>query len=192
MKSIAAALLAFALPCAAAQSIMAGDTVILAGDPAYPAGLAARGVQGRVLVRVTVDAMGKAAAVAVSESSRSPELDRAALALVRSWTHPPGEALVGIRFSKDSPATVPDKTCADFNIDKAWFLNAFPERKATDMEVVRIARDNVMFTLPGPQQMPYALAKDAVVAASIAACASQPHEKLFVLMQREAAKLPRK
>jgi len=202
MKRFAAALLALALPCAAAQSgaqMMVGDTIVHPGVPAYPAALAERGIQGRVVVRVTVDAAGKAAGVAVSESSRSLALDRAALAMVRAWPYAPAgkggapaEVLVGIRFSKDSPGTIPDKTCADFNIDKAWFTATFPERKATDMEVVQIARDNVQFTLPGPQHMPYARAKDAVAAAAIAACASQPREKLFAMMQREAAKLPQR
>lgn len=38
--------------------------------------------------------------------------------------------------------------------------------------------------------MPYAQSSGAV--AAIAACASQPREKLFTLVQREAARLPRK
>lgn len=198
MKAFAAALMAFALPCAVAQ-MMEGDTVVYPKDAAYPAGLAARGVQGRAVVRVTVSPAGKAGGAAIAESSRSPELDKAALALARSYPYTPpkagvapGEVLVPIRFRKDGMADLPHKTCADFNIDKAWFTSNFPELKVGDMEVVKMIKDAVIFTLPGPQQMPYAQNSGAVAAAAIASCASQPREKLFTLIQREAAKLPRK
>ncbi|MCC2971641.1 energy transducer TonB [Massilia sp. IC2-476] len=199
MKDFALALLAVAaLPCASAQ-MMEGDTMVYPRDAAYPAGLAERGVQGRAVVRVTVGPAGKAAAAAITESSRSPELDKAALALTRSFPYTPpqpgvapAQVLVPIRFSKDSMADLPRKTCADFNIDKAWFMATFPELQASDMEVVKMARDALIFTLPGPQQMPYAQHSSAVAATAIAACATQPREILFGLMQREAAKLPRK
>jgi TonB family protein len=215
MKLLLAALLAMAaLPCAFAQSgltpakdtlaqpgagMMEGDTLVYPRDAAYPAGLAARGVQGRVVVRVKVGADGKALDASVAESSRSRELDKAALALARSYPYAPakpgvapGEVLVPIRFRKDSVTDLPNKTCADFNIDKAYFSATFPELKVSDMEVVKMASGTLLFTLPGPQQMPYARNSSAVAAAAIAACATQPGDKLFTLMQREAAKLPRK
>jgi TonB family protein len=220
MKLPAAALLAIAaLPCALAQSgpgpgsitladdtlaqpgaqVMEGDTAVYPGEAAYPASLAARGVQGRAVVRVRVGAAGQASAVAIAVSSRSRDLDNAALALARSFAYAPakagvapGEVLVPIRFRKDTLAGLPKKTCADFNTDKAYFSAAFPELKMSDMEVVKLAMGAVIFTLPGPQQMPYAENSDAVAAAAIAACATQPDEKLLTLMQREAAKLFRK
>lgn len=221
MKLTAAVLLALvaALPCAFAQSggssarlilpddtlaqpsgqMMEGDTAVYPGEPAYPANLAARGVQGRAVVRVRVAADGKARSVAIAESSRSRELDKAALALARSFPYAPAkkgvapeEVLVPIRFRKDSLSGLPKKTCADFNIDKAYFSATFPELKVSDMEVVKLAMGAVIFTLPGPQQMPYAENSNAVAAAAIAACATQPKETLFSLMQREAAKPPRK
>lgn len=43
---------------AGSSQMMVGDTLIYPDNPAYAAGLAARGAQGRVLVRVTVDANG--------------------------------------------------------------------------------------------------------------------------------------
>ncbi len=197
----AVVLAALHAPCAFAQDtptraggqITIGDTVVYPGEAAYPAGLAARGVQGRVLVRVTVDAAGKAAGAAISASSRSRELDRAALALARSYPYPPGsDTQVAIRFSKDRLSELPNKTCADFNIDKAWFGAAFPELKPTDMDIVKTLKDKVLFSLPGPRQMPFARASGAVAAAAIAACATRPGATLFALMQEEAAKLPLK
>lgn len=179
--------------------MMEGDTVVYPGEPAYPAGLAARGVQGRAVVRVKVSAEGKATSVAIAESARSPELDKAALALARSFPYAPakagvapGETLVPIRFRKDSLSGLPNKTCVDFNIDKAYFSATFPEQKVGDMEVVKLAMGALVFTLPGPQQMPYAQNSSAVAARAIAACASRPDEKFFTLMQREAASFLRK
>lgn len=99
------------------------------------------------MVRVTVGPAGKAAGAAIAESSRSPELDKAALAPARGYPYTPfepgvapGEVLVPIRFRKDGMADLPHKTCADFNIDKAWFTAAFPELKPGDMEVVKMIR----------------------------------------------------
>lgn len=202
----AAALLALAgaLPCAFAFAqpsgqAMEGDTAVYPDEPAYPAGLAARGVQGRAVVRVKLTPEGKARSVSIAESSRSRELDKAALALARSFPYAPArkgvapdEVLVPIRFRKDSLAGLPSKTCADFNIDKAYFSATFPELKVSDMEVVKLATGTLQFTLPGPQQLPYAQNSSAVAAAAIAACATRPNEQLFTLMQREAAKLLRK
>ncbi len=208
MKLLPAVLLSLSLPSGACAQdalaqpgaqLMEGDTLVYPKDAAYPAGLAARGVQGRAVVRVSVSPEGKASAVAIAASSRSRELDLAALALARSYPYArakpgvaPGEVLVPIRFRKDTLADLPHKTCADFNIDKAWFTATFPELKPGDMEVIKMASGALLFTLPGPQQMPYARHSSAVAAAAIAACASQPGEKLFTLMGREAARLPRK
>jgi len=208
MKRLAIAVLAGAvLSCACAEDrlvqpttqMMEGDVLVYPKDSAYPAGLATRGVQGRVVVRVSVSLDGKAAAVAVAESSRSRELDAAALALARTYPYTPpkagvapNEVLVPIRFRKDTLSELPHKTCADFNTDKAWFSATYPELKPSDMEVVKMAMGALIFTLPGPQQMPYARHSSAVASAAVAACATQPGEKLFVLMQREAARLPRK
>lgn len=182
-----------------AAQVREADTPVRPGDAAYPPGLAARGVQGRVVVRVSVTAQGKAGTVAVDSSSGSPELDQAALALARSYPYAPArqgvapsEVLVPFRFSKDSPSTLPAKTCADFNTDKAWFLAAHPGRQASDMEVVKMALDLLPFTPPGPQIMPSTQERSAIAAAAIAACAGRPGDRLLSAMQREAAKLSRK
>lgn len=196
----------FAPPGAIAQIIeapgsqmMAGDTMIYPDNPAYPAGLAARGAQGRVLVRVTVDANGGPTSVLVRESSRSRALDAAAVAVVRTFRHAPArpgmgpsEVLVPIRFRKDTVQTLRSKTCADLNVDKAWFTATFPEKKVFELDAVSMAMDTLVFTLPGPQQAAYTGNSVAVAAAAIAACARRPGDKFFTVMQQEALKLPRK
>lgn len=57
--------------------------------PEYPAAAARSGVEGTVRVRVEVGADGKPTDVSIAQSSRSRDLDRAALAAVRQWTFQP-------------------------------------------------------------------------------------------------------
>ena len=204
--SLAALAVVFAPACAFAQIIeagssqmMVGDTMIYPDNPAYPAGLAARGAQGRVLVRVTVDANGGPSSVSVRESSRSRALDRAAVALVRTYRHAPArpgmgpdEVLVPIRFRKDTIPNLRSKTCADLNVDKAWFTATFPEKKVFELDAVSMAMDTLVLSLPGPQQAAYTRNSQAVALAAIAACATRPGDKFFTVMQQEASTLPRK
>jgi TonB family protein len=98
MKPLATALAAIAALMCAVQPVLAqpahalatvGDTIVYPGDAAYPADLAARGVQGRALLRVHPGPDGKAARLAIVESTRSRELDQAALALARSYAYRP-------------------------------------------------------------------------------------------------------
>lgn len=53
--------------------------------PEYPASAKRRGIQGKVLVNVLVKADGTAAAVEISRSSGSSNLDSAALDAVKQW-----------------------------------------------------------------------------------------------------------
>jgi protein TonB len=67
--------------------------------PDYPWLSRRRGEEGRVVLRVTVDAEGSAAVVEVAASSGHDRLDRAALAAVRRWRFAParqgGKAIPG-------------------------------------------------------------------------------------------------
>lgn len=87
---------------------------VAAQVPTYPEGLAAAGVEGRVLLRVAVDAQGAATAVTVEESSGHAALDEAAVVSVRRWRFNPavvdgrpaaGEVMVPVDFrAKDEHA----------------------------------------------------------------------------------------
>ena len=57
--------------------------------PEYPAAALRSGEEGTVIVRVDVDANGNPTNVDVAQSSRSRDLDRAALSAVRKWTFQP-------------------------------------------------------------------------------------------------------
>ncbi|MFZ5512229.1 MAG: energy transducer TonB, partial [Pseudomonadota bacterium] len=57
--------------------------------PAYPVLSRRHGEQGKVLLRVHVDAAGRAAQVDVKQSSGHERLDQAARAAVREWRFVP-------------------------------------------------------------------------------------------------------
>lgn len=57
--------------------------------PEYPASALRSGTEGTVTVRVEVDASGRPGNVEVVRSSRSRDLDQAALRAVRGWTFQP-------------------------------------------------------------------------------------------------------
>jgi len=178
-----------------AQSLRPGDT-------AYPAALAEQGVQGtaEVLVRIAPD--GTPADVSLHATSRSAALDEQALAYVRglrfgaragagSGALP--DVIVPVEFLRDTIEALQAKTCAEFNIDKAYFKAAFPEIEASRMPVVRMTTG--MLLLAGlPRQGGDALVAQArqlnAAAAGIAsACEADPQAnylKRFVELVKQA------
>ena len=60
-------------------------------QPAYPAAARRRGLEGKVVLHVTVGADGAVRAVAVSRSSSHPLLDEAAVVSVWNWRFQPGQ-----------------------------------------------------------------------------------------------------
>lgn len=66
--------------------------------PAYPAYARRRGIEGRVILSVTVSADGNVAHVGIAQSSRYDVLDEAAVEAVRKWrfrpAHENGQAIV--------------------------------------------------------------------------------------------------
>ena len=69
--------------------VEAGEgTAVAAQVPDYPEGLATAGIEGRVLLRVTVDAEGRAADVRVETSSGNAALDDSARSQALRWRFP--------------------------------------------------------------------------------------------------------
>jgi protein TonB len=68
--------------------------------PTYPESARRRGIQGRVLVRVSVSTDGTPLAVSVDESSGAASLDDAAVAAVQKWRFVPAN-----QGSKPIPGT---------------------------------------------------------------------------------------
>jgi TonB family protein len=121
--------------------------------PAYAEADRLAGVQGDVTVRGIVQPDGTIADVAIAESSRSPALDEASLAAVRQWTFAPVEAptdyQVEIEYRKDDLNTLATKTCADLNLDVAYFRGAFPEAPVSDMPLKDVLVGMMMVTNRG-------------------------------------------
>jgi TonB family protein len=114
-------------------------------DPGYPAELAGNGVQGTTDVLINVSADGTPTDVSVQSTSRSAELDRAAVVVakglkftVKDPAKPIGELLVPIEFMRDSVATLSKKTCSEFNVDVAYFKTTFPELETRKMTVINM------------------------------------------------------
>ncbi len=59
--------------------------------PAYPADAIVRGLEGTVVLRLTIDASGRVADVEVVDSSGHAELDEAAVEAVRKWRGQPAQ-----------------------------------------------------------------------------------------------------
>ncbi len=76
-------------------------TVLNSIEPAYPVAAARARDEGTVFVRAEVDATGKPGNVEVARSSRSRDLDRAAVDAVKQWTFEPA-----IRDGKAVASTV--------------------------------------------------------------------------------------
>ncbi|MBV5336265.1 energy transducer TonB, partial [bacterium] len=80
--------------------------------PHYPATARRRGLEGRVLLRVRVNASGEVETVEVLDGSGAPSLDDAATEAVRRWSFRPAQRLgvavaavvdVPVRFRLNDP-----------------------------------------------------------------------------------------
>lgn len=80
--------------------------------PAYPAAARRRGLEGRVMLRVRINAAGDVENIDVAEGSGVSALDEAAIAAVRRWSFQPARRLgvavaamvdVPVRFRLDDP-----------------------------------------------------------------------------------------
>ena len=126
--------------------------VVRTAPAAYPAAAKAAGAQGRVRVEATLLASGALADAKVVESSRSPELDAAALEAFKQWTMSPALDANGqpqatrvrqtFGFYKDTLNTgmgaISRKSCADFVTDMNWFAAKFPELSVSEMRLYKI------------------------------------------------------
>ena len=160
----------------------------------YPAALSVRGVQGTTLVQAELSETGAPTAVAVFQSSRSAELDAAALAVVRAVTYKakepaaqPSQVLVPVEFLRDSVATLGQKTCSEFTIDAQYFKTAFPEVDMKEMMVVSMAI-GVLFMGRGAatDAVTYAKSLSSALPRVVEACASQREARFLEAFKRVA------
>jgi len=200
-SSLALPLLATFLLTLAPRSVAAQATLptwreitVYASDASYPQTLARRGVQGDVTVELAPGARGRPGAALVRDSSRSAELDAVALAMARrldiAATDGARSGLVTIRFRKDHTTTIATKRCADFNADAAWQTATFPERNLRELPALSEGIGMLVYSLhrdgSARQSFP---GVEAVVHATVAACARAPEAGMLDMMRQEALKL---
>ena len=193
-------------PAASSPSVPAGPPVqvravsLRPADEGYPPELAAKGAQGTTVLLLTLGGDGSPEQVTVQSSSRSPELDQAAIAVAKGLSfkakdpaHPVARVLVPIEFMRDSLATLPNKTCREFNVDLAWFKATFPELDSRKMPVVNMTVGSyVSYGIVGlPQDKALAYMKRVETAAQglAEACAKEPdagYIKTFTRLVKEA------
>lgn len=193
-------------PAASSPSVPAGPPVqvravsLRPADEGYPPELAAKGAQGTTVLLLTLRGDGSPEQVTVQSSSRSPELDQAAIAVAKGLSfkakdpaHPVARVLVPIEFMRDSLATLPNKTCREFNVDLAWFKATFPELDSRKMPVVNMTVGSyVSYGIVGlPQDKALAYMKRVETAAQglAEACAKEPdagYIKTFTRLVKEA------
>lgn len=189
---LAALGLAVLLPLALAASPRRLDPVtVLAGSPNYPPGAAEQGVQGTTLLQATLAPDGRFSAPRVHQSSGSARLDETALALLprlRS-TAGAGEAgaaaatvLVPIAFRKDTLASLQTKSCADFNLDAAYFARTFPRRAVRDMPVFDLATAALAAAVPAARQVALARELPGIQQAVVSGCAADPEARFLELL----------
>ena len=200
MKTLAAcSTLALAMLGLAPQSVAAQATVpawrelvVYAADPTYPSALARRGVQGEALIELRVTRDGSRAAV-VRESSRSAELDALALEMARRLDvrspDAPSSGLAKIQFRKDSKTSIATKTCADFNVDAAYYTATFEEGSARGMPVMYESIGRLIYSLHRENERKVFPPFDPVLDATVAACARTPEAGFVDVMRQEALKL---
>lgn len=166
-------------PAAAPKVARMPQQIIYMGDAYYPQALADRGVHGVVGLQATPNADGSLGEVAIVATSGSLELDTRAVSYVRglqvapSAGRPlPGKVQVTVRFAKDSVANIGGKTCADFNLDRAFFESTNPQATPAGMQVFELALGAyVVANGPDPAlagRMPKA------IDATVAACRANP------------------
>ena len=170
------------------------DTVpIHPGTKAYPQELAGRGVQGTVTLRVDLSPEGRFTHPAIHESSRSEELDAAALDLVPRLKYTPsadnaasGTVLLAMEFHKDELTTLGTKTCADFNQDAAYFKEKFPERPLIDMPVFKVTGAMLAFSVKPEKRVDVFMNIKPIKARLIAECSQNPDSRFLELALKTA------
>lgn len=194
---------ATALSAASDASATTGATrlqAVYTPQPLYPPAARAAGHQGTVVIGVLVSAEGDLLQAHVQRSSRSALLDQAALDAVRQWrfrpaTDPLGQAIesagsVPFTFRKDSPASLPSKTCADLNVDLPRWRSLYPEAPLQDADVYPLAQQLLIAPLRTASQLQQALASfPQAFAEAIRDCQRQPRARFMAQLQRRATAL---
>ncbi len=161
------------------------EIAILPGQLGYTPELAKAGIQGTVMLMAVANEKGQLEQVTIKESSGSKELDSVALALIPRLSvnlETPGTGgralLVPVEFRKDSVSNISKKTCADFNIDLAYWSTLHADAHKT-LPVLNLTIGILALSGKNGDAMTIAKKSGFIIKETIARCAQQP-EKLFL------------
>jgi len=176
-------------------------------EPAMPDAAKAAGAHGRVFVELIVDVRGKPAEVSVVGSSRSPELDKAALKAVKASLFEPARDANGVPIPVYmqipigfSNARSPGKgggilrySCRQFVRDENWWAATWPQYKS---DIYTMALGRVLSATPGAMSNGDSMGATITAfkqswAKARADCAATP-DKLFVDILEPGGKLLRR
>ena len=123
------------------------DITVNAWSRNYPTELRQAGLQGEVLVVMSIKEGGRSDRASLGVSSGSPQLDEIAVRLVQESPFQTEDAeqkglkaiVVPVHFYKDNLDSIAKKTCEDFNVDLAYFRKTFPARAPEEMRVFEVA-----------------------------------------------------
>lgn len=159
----------------------------------YPAQLSSAGVQGKVLVVVPLTEEGKSDGAVLGQSSRSAQLDQAAVDFMKSvkfeikvakekgWK----AVVVPVEFYRDSVTTLHTKTCADFNTDLVYEQATFPEKKLQEMRIFEMLTGVLYIGLGAKPDQAAGIAKRAAAARQVTvnACKADPQQLFYKAWQ---------
>ena len=180
---------------------LGGKLPKLTASPKDPdlSGLYRQGIQGEIVLDLIIAKDGHIRTLSVKTSSRSPELDAIAVALINGGTFSPAadhdgkpvtvRATLPVYFWKDSvtdPAYF-KKPCRDFLTDAGWHADHFPEEKPENYRGWLLAKGAVVMiglragglgAVGKTREFP----KTPEYSAVIAACKTMPDKPLFEVM----------
>lgn len=121
-----------------ADGLARAAKVVTSTDIPIPAEAQAQGHYGTVRVAGVIDETGSVVNASISQSSRSPILDAAALSGVSDWKFTPALDSEGHPVSKKFQTDVdfdpldmadfPSYTCRKVTVETDWYMQAFPEK----------------------------------------------------------------
>lgn len=160
------------------------------GDHFYSDLLAKNGVQGTVILEISLSKEGKVKVARVIGSSKSAELDKNALAFANDgWMLPDnglkyfeGSYSLNIVFVRDTILTINKKTCADFNTDFRYFRFIRPTGSVKDIGALGLMANiftvQLMSTQGADGTLKFVKSLDAINNDTIQTCAKKPSELL--------------
>jgi len=163
----------------------------------YPEGASENGVQGIVLLKSELSSEGRFKNVTLYQSSRSEELDKAAMELSAKLKFTlsndtvagmPAFVIAPIDFRKDTLKSIPKKNCIEFNQDAAYFKKTFPEKQLSEMGVFKLSAGIIALSIESKKRVVFAVNLNKIREETIEECAKSPESKFLNVMIEITAK----